>query len=97
MAPKAHGTCEKPVQADLRWGCDVKKADEISCFNRHYAEYSGYWKKTNFLKEVDKSGETTYYDSVTGKPLFVAPRGRCVCACVHVCGGRRGTACTAAC
>ena len=22
------------------------------------------------------AGETTYYDSVTGKPLFIAPRGR---------------------
>ena len=25
---------------------------------------------------MDKAAETTYYDSVTGKPLFVAPRGR---------------------
>jgi len=25
---------------------------------------------------VDREGETTYYDSVSGKPLFVAPRGR---------------------
>ena len=31
---------------------------------------------TNFLQEVDRDGETTYYDSVTGKPLFIAPRGR---------------------
>jgi hypothetical protein len=29
MAQKAHGTCEKPVQAALRWGCDVKLADKI--------------------------------------------------------------------
>jgi peptide methionine sulfoxide reductase MsrB len=27
-------------------------------------------------QEVDRTGETTYYDSVSGKPLFVAPRGR---------------------
>lgn len=26
--------------------------------------------------QVDKSGEITFYDSVTGKPLFIAPRGR---------------------
>ena len=26
--------------------------------------------------QVDKSGETTFYDSVSGKPLFIAPRGR---------------------
>ena len=25
---------------------------------------------------MDRNGETTYYDSVTGLPLFVAPRGR---------------------
>jgi len=25
---------------------------------------------------VDRTVETTYYDSVTGKPLFIAPRGR---------------------
>ncbi len=28
------------------------------------------------MREVDKSGETVFYDSVTGRPLFVAPRGR---------------------
>jgi hypothetical protein len=28
------------------------------------------------LGEVDRTKETTFYDSVTGKPLFVAPRGR---------------------
>lgn len=43
---------------------------------RHYAEHKGYWEKTNFMNEVKKDGETTYYDSVTGKPLFIAPRGR---------------------
>lgn len=26
--------------------------------------------------QADKSGEITFYDSVTGKPLFIAPRGR---------------------
>jgi hypothetical protein len=25
---------------------------------------------------VDKNKEITFYDSVTGKPLFIAPRGR---------------------
>ena len=42
----------------------------------HYAEYAGYWESTNFLEEVDREKETTYYDSVSGKPLFIAPRGR---------------------
>jgi len=76
MAPKAHGTCTKPVQKILRWSCDATVADRICCFNRHYAEFSGYWLKTSFLSEVNRSEETTYYDSVTGKPLFIAPRGR---------------------
>lgn len=47
-----------------------------SLTTRHYAEHSGYWETTNFLKEVDSSKETTFYDSVSGKPLFVAPKGR---------------------
>merc|ERR1712070_1236925 len=76
MSPKSHGTTAVPVQKNLRWGVDRDTADRICSFNRHYAEYAGYWKKTNFLSEVKQDGETTYYDSVSGKPLFVAPRGR---------------------
>jgi hypothetical protein len=52
MSPKAHGTCALPVMSNLRWGCDHSTADRICCFNRHYAEHSGYWKTTKFLKEV---------------------------------------------
>uniref|UniRef100_A0A7S2DMD8 Peptide-methionine (R)-S-oxide reductase n=1 Tax=Octactis speculum TaxID=3111310 RepID=A0A7S2DMD8_9STRA len=77
MSVKSHGTTEKPPQANLRWGVDPQKADKICCFNRHYAEHSGYWEKTNFLSEIDTAGgEMTFYDTVSGKPLFVAPRGR---------------------
>ena len=78
MKPKKHGTSETPVQQDLRWNCDVKKADEICNFNRHYAEYSGYFvKETSFLRdESEKSGEIKFYDSNTGQHLFTAPRGR---------------------
>ena len=37
----------------------------------------GYWESTSFLKEESQTtGEITFYDSNTGKPLFVAPRGR---------------------
>ena len=39
-------------------------------------QHGGYWLKTSFLKEADRQGETTFYDSVTGRPLFIAPRGR---------------------
>jgi len=76
MAPKAHGTSMSPVQSNLRWNVDEKTADRICNFNRHYAEYAGYWETTKFLKEVDRDEPTVYYDSVTGKPLFVAPIGR---------------------
>ena len=63
-------------------------ADRISNFNRHYAEPSGYWTKvTSFVQEIDNAAAASkapgsapkpiqFYDSVTGKPLFVAPVGR---------------------
>ena len=35
-----------------------------------------YWESTNFLKEADRSQPITFYDSNTGKPLFIAPKGR---------------------
>ena len=77
MSKKAHGTCETGPMANLRWSCSHSTADKICCFNRHYAEHSGYWQGTSFLKEESAaSGEITFFDSVSGKPLFVAPRGR---------------------
>ena len=77
MSQKAHGTSEVPVQKNLRWGCSEEVADNICNFNRHYAEYAGYWERaTTFLKEEDQtSGEITFYDSNTGKPLFYSPKG----------------------
>ena len=43
----------------------------------YFTEYSGYWKKTSFYQEMNASTqEITFYDSVTGKPLFIAPRER---------------------
>ena len=80
MSQKAHGTTASPVQQDLRWGVSRETADRICSFNRHYAEYSGYFKSSgvNFLSQIKRDGETVYYDSVSGKPLFVAPRGRSV-------------------
>jgi len=76
MAQKAHGTSEKAVQSSLKWNVDVANADRITNYNRRYAEFGGYWKQTEFLKEVSRTEPTTYYDSVTGKPLFRAPIGR---------------------
>lgn len=84
MSKKSHGTSDKPVQTNLRWNCDVKIADKICNFNRHFAEYSGYFTMSTlgFLKELrekSNAGEVepiTFYDSVTGKPLFKAPVGK---------------------
>lgn len=77
MSPKAHGTSAKPVQEDLLYGVSNKLADKITNFNRHFAEMGGYFRSTNFEDVVlQAKGPITFYDSVTGKPLFVAPIGR---------------------
>jgi len=76
MSQKAHGTSEKPVQKELRWGCDFDTSDRICNFNRHYAEFAGYWQTTKYLDEVSMDETTDYFDSVTGKKLFTAPVGR---------------------
>mmetsp|Transcript_35037 Transcript_35037/g.82005 ORF Transcript_35037/g.82005 Transcript_35037/m.82005 type:complete len:103 (-) Transcript_35037:643-951(-) len=34
------------------------------------------WRSTKFVSEVTRDEPTVYYDSVSGKPLFVAPVGR---------------------
>jgi hypothetical protein len=76
---KSHGTSETPVMKNLRWNCDWETADRICNFNRHYAEYSGYYEKTDFVKYAKSlpEGETIpFYDSNTGKLLFTAPVGR---------------------
>jgi hypothetical protein len=78
MSEKAHGTSEEPVQKNLRWNCDFETADRICNFNRHYAEYAGYWQTTDFLKYVKENPDKPidFYDSVTGNLLFTAPVGR---------------------
>lgn len=77
MSPKAHGTSASPVQDDLLYGVSNKLADKICNFNRHFAEMGGYFTSTNFEDQVlDAKGPITFYDSVTGKPLFVAPINR---------------------
>ena len=77
MAPKAHGTSAGPVQSELLFQVPNKLADRICNYNRHFAEMGGYFQSTDFEKKVlEASGPLTFYDSVTGKPLFVAPIGR---------------------
>ena len=82
MVTRAHGTCVSEVERPLRWGADRATADTICCFNRMYAERSGSWEQTSFLRDQTEAGSgggggvTTFYDSVTGKALFRAPVGR---------------------
>jgi hypothetical protein len=76
MKPKEHGTSHTPVQQNLRWGCDWDIADRICNMNRHYAEFSGSWKKSGFLNDIKGKKEVIFYDSNTGKPVFVAPKER---------------------
>jgi hypothetical protein len=84
MAGKGHGTYSKPVQENLRFGCDFKTADRICNYNRHFAEHSGYFiggaRKTQFLNAVQEAKAQTkpitFYDSNTGRPLFTAPVNR---------------------
>ncbi len=79
MNGKAHGTSDVPVQENLRYGVSNKLADKICNFNRHFAEYSNSFRETSFEDVVRSSnGPVTFYDSNTGKPLFVAPIGRSV-------------------
>ena len=78
MSPKEHGTSAKPVQSDLLYGVSNKLADKICNYNRHFAEMGGYFQSTSFEDKVleAKGDPLTFYDSVTGKPLFVAPKDR---------------------
>ncbi|KAL7526600.1 hypothetical protein ACHAWF_001842 [Thalassiosira exigua] len=85
MSPKEHGTTDSPAQDNLRYGVSRKLADKICSFNRVFAEMGGYFEgSTSFEKDVRNAvasagGEpVTFYDSVTGKPLFRAPVNRSV-------------------
>ena len=81
MRERKFGTCasQPSRRAPLRWGSDASVADNICCHNRLYAEYFGYWTSTSFPMALEAGGPSptvTFYDVVTGLPLFIAPRGR---------------------
>ena len=77
MSPKAHGTCVAAPQNPLRWGVDHKRADEIGCFNRHFAEFPGSWESTKLPTEMAnqsavENSTIMFYDSVAD--LFLKPQ-----------------------
>jgi peptide methionine sulfoxide reductase MsrB len=77
MQNKEHGSSAKPVQGNLLYGVDNKLADRICSYNRRFAEPGGSFQSTTLEKAVlEASGPITFYDSVTGKALFMAPVGR---------------------
>eukprot|EP01065_Artemidia_motanka_P028662 TRINITY_DN3418_c0_g1_i1.p1 TRINITY_DN3418_c0_g1~~TRINITY_DN3418_c0_g1_i1.p1 ORF type:complete len:167 (+),score=11.03 TRINITY_DN3418_c0_g1_i1:83-583(+) len=79
MSQKGHGTTEKGVQKHLRWGCEEGTANRICCFNRHKAEFAHYFETTSFLRDANpqaSGGSVEFFDSVSGKRVFHAPRGR---------------------
>jgi hypothetical protein len=73
MSQKEHGTCASPPLKDLKYSVDWNLAKGVCCYNRQYAEPSGYFLKTSWLSDIDRSVQTKYYDSITGKHLFTAP------------------------
>jgi len=84
MSQKEHGTTAASVQENLRYGVPRKLADKICSFNRVFAEMGGYFQgSSTFEKDVrnivaSTNGPVTFYDSVSGKPLFKAPINRSV-------------------
>jgi len=77
MKKKAHGTTENPPMKPLRWDVNYETADNICCYNRHFAEHSGYFARiAPYLKDLKSEDKIEYYDSVSGKVLFTAPVGR---------------------
>lgn len=80
MSKKAggFGTCLMKPADKLRFGCDSGEAGNVGCFNRHYAERSGYATRLGFYTSntASEKDPMIFYDVCTNKPLFVAPQGR---------------------
>ena len=74
MKARRHGTCTCAPPAALRWGVDGCDASSVCCHNRHGAEPRGSFETNQlFVAEARRSAEITFYDSVSGRPLFIAP------------------------
>jgi peptide methionine sulfoxide reductase MsrB len=67
------------VTRELEFGIppsDWRMANHVCCHNTRGAEPRGYLDSLRLYERLNRTGETTFYDSVCGLPLFVAPRGR---------------------
>ena len=71
------GSCQRDMPTSLRWGADASMGRQIGCFNRRGAEPAGSWERTTLpAAAAAASGPINFYDSTTGKLLFVAPINR---------------------
>lgn len=68
---RAHFSCD-----GFRCFSDRETADRICNFNRHYAEYAGYWQTTDFLKYVKENfkGEKGVCLLGLGCPVYLTQR-----------------------
>ena len=76
---QCHGLDPQPgLVSFLGATLDYEVADRICCHNHRFAEIRGYLAapEVDLFGRLDPSVETTFYDSVCGIPLFIAPRGR---------------------
>ena len=87
---KEFGTCISEVQQELQYGVNRDTANSIACLKGNDAKerfgfaFSSPIGWDDILESQAEEAEaqglptpvTTYYDSVTGKPLFRAPVGR---------------------
>ena len=81
--PRQFGSCATrvPENKRLRWGAKSDVAAEIGCFNRAGAEPKGSWEESGLPKAAGRKsggGTITFYDTVSGLPLFVAPQNRTI-------------------
>ena len=54
----------------------VQTADRICNFNRHYAEFAGYWEQTSFLKEESRRRARFRFTTRTRATSCSPRRGR---------------------
>jgi len=84
--PEAY-TCNGPIQDNLRWGMSSKNftfdgdellTEAICCDSNYagYAEPAGLFTQLGLFDTLNPNGINTFYDPVSGKPLFAAPQGR---------------------